>query len=161
VSGYHALETDRDWMEFADLLARLAGVFALAFFSVWAAISLGVALGLAPVVVGVAAWISYTLGVLLVVALGEPLRVRLMKRLGGDMAARSDSPIRRAWDRYGLIGLCLLAPVTTGSQIGAVIALALGAPIRRLVLLMALGAALWSAGLTLIVALGLAAVRPG
>ena len=148
-------------MEYAELLPKLGGVFALAFFSFWAAISMGVAIGITPVVVGVTAWISYTAGVLLIVALGEPLRDRLMKRLGGRMTARADSPIRRAWDRYGLIGLCLLAPVTTGSQIGAVVALALGAPIRRLVLGMALGAALWSAGLALIVALGLASVRPG
>lgn len=148
-------------MEFVALLAKLGGVFALAFFSFWAAISLGVALGMSPVMVGLAAWVSYALGVLLVVALGEPLRLLLMRRLGGKMATSADSPIRRAWDRYGLIGLCLLAPVTTGSQIGAVVALALGAPSRRLLIWMGIGAALWSIALTAVMAVGLAAVRPG
>lgn len=148
-------------MEIAALLAKLGGVFALAFFSFWAAISLGVAIGMSPLMVGVVAWVSYALGVLLIVALGEPLRVRLLKRFGGKMAASEDSPIRRAWDRYGLVGLCLLAPVTTGSQIGTIIALALGARSRRLVIWMGIGAALWSVVLTLVVALGVAVVQPG
>ncbi|MCC7208446.1 MAG: small multi-drug export protein [Anaerolineae bacterium] len=148
-------------MEVAALLAKLGGVFALAFFSFWAAISMGVALGISPVVVGVIVWISYAAGVLLVVALGEPLRARLMKRFGGKVAASADSPIRRAWDRYGLLGLCLLAPVTTGSQIGTAVALALGAPSRRLLVWMGVGAALWAVALTTVVALGLSAVRAG
>lgn len=147
-------------MEYADLLPKLGGVFALAFFSFSVAISIGVAIGISPLLVGVTAWTSYMAGVLLVVALGEPLRARLLTRFGGKMAAIEGSPICRAWDRYGLIGLCLLAPVTTGAQIGVVVALALGAPARRLVIWMVIGAALWAVGLTLIVAVGLAAVRP-
>jgi uncharacterized membrane protein len=148
-------------MEVADLLLRLGSVWALAFFSFWSAIPVGIALGIAPAVAGAAAWSSYAAGVLLVVVLGEPLRARLLKRFSKAGASQVDSPIRRTWDRYGLIGLCLLAPVTTGAQIGAIVALALGARPRRLLIGMVIGAALWATAITLALALGLAVVQPG
>ena len=128
-------------------------------FTLWASISAGLALQVAPVIVALTAWISYTVGVIIVVLLGEPIRARLLKRFGGKAAANPDSSIRRVWNRFGLIGLSLLAPVTTGSQIGALIGLSLGVPPRKLIIGMALGAALWSAVITL-AAIWFAAVRP-
>lgn len=142
-----------------DLLPKLISVFTLAFFSFWTSIPAGAALGVAPALAGFTAWLSYTVGVILVVLLGEPLRERFMKRFGGQKAANPDSPIRRAWDRYGLVGLSLLAPITTGSQIGAIVGLSLGVPPRQLIIGMAGGAALWALGITIAVALGLAAVN--
>ncbi len=143
-----------------DILPKLGSIFALAFIYFWASIPAGLALQVAPVIVALTAWISYTIGVIIVVLLGEPIRARLLKRFGGKAAANPNSAIRRVWDRFGLIGLSLLAPVTTGSQIGALIGLSLGVPPRKLIIGMALGAALWSAVITLAAVLGLAAVRP-
>jgi hypothetical protein len=139
-------------------LPKLASVFGLAFFSFWASIPAGFALGLQPVVVGFTAWLSYVAGVVLVALVGEPFRQRILARFGGKAASNPNSPIRRAWDRFGLIGLSLLAPITTGSQIGTVIGLSLGVPPRRLIAGMALGAAVWGVLLTGAVALGLTAV---
>jgi hypothetical protein len=139
-------------------LPKLASVFGLAFFSFWASIPAGFALGLQPVVVGFTAWLSYVAGVVIVALLGEPIRQRIMARFGGKAASNPNSPIRRAWNRFGLIGLSLLAPITTGSQIATVIGLSLGVPPRRLVVGMALGAATWGMLLTAAVALGLMAV---
>jgi hypothetical protein len=147
-------------LNLTDILPKLVGTFALAFVSFWASIPAGIALGLAPAIVAVTAWASYTAGVILVALLGEPLRARLLKRFGGRVASNPNSAIRRAWDRFGLIGLSLLAPVTTGAQIGAIIGLALGVPAPKLIAGMSLGAALWSIGITLAVVLGVAAVRP-
>src|SRR3954454_22552571 len=127
------------------MLPKLASVFGLAFFSFWASIPAGVALGVEPLFVGFTAWLSYTAGVVIVVVLGEPLRQRIMARFGGKIASNPNSPIRRAWDRYGLVGLSLLAPITTGAQIGAIIGLSLGVPPRRLIVGMAIGAAIWGA----------------
>jgi hypothetical protein len=147
-------------LSLAEMLPRLVSIFALAFVSFWASIPAGIALGVAPAIVAVTAWASYTAGVILVALLGEPLRARLLKRFGGRVASNPNSAIRRAWDRFGLIGLSLLAPVTTGAQIGAIIGLALGVPAPKLIAGMSLGAALWGIGITLAVVLGVAAVRP-
>ncbi|MCC7450744.1 MAG: small multi-drug export protein [Anaerolineae bacterium] len=143
-----------------DVLPKLGSIFALAFVSFWASIPAGLALHVAPVSVALTAWSSYTAGVILIARLGEPIRVRLLARFGGKATANPDAPIRWAWDRFGLLGLSLLAPVTTGAQIGALIGLSLGIPPRKLILGMTLGGALWSTGLTLAATLGLAVVRP-
>jgi uncharacterized membrane protein len=126
------------------MLLQILGIFGTAFFSLWAAVLAGIALQLNPVIVVLTTWISYSLGAILVVLLGKPIRERLLKRFGGKMNSNPDSTIRRAWNRYGLIGLALLAPITTGAQIGALLGLSFGAPPRRLILGISLGGLLWS-----------------
>ncbi len=146
-------------IDLAALLPKLIGVFALAFFSFTYAVLAGLALGLGPVVIVVITWVSYTLGVVLTVLLGDPLRKRLLARFGGKLASNPQSLVRRVWDRYGLIGLSLLAPVTTGSQIGAIVGLSFGESPRRVTIGLALGGALWSILMTAAVTLGATAVQ--
>ena len=140
-------------------LSKLAGVFGVAFFEFFVSIPGGLAVGLSPVLVAVTAWLSYTLGVIVIVLIGEPLRVRILARFGGKVAPDPNSRIRKAWDRYGVLGLSLLAPITTGAQIGAVIGLSFGAPPRRLILGMSLGAAVWAIILTVVALVGVTAVK--
>ena len=59
----------------------------------------------------------------------------------------------------GLIGLSLLAPVVTGSQIGAIIGISLGASPRRLLVFMSLGGLLWAIIFGVLISLGVAAVQ--
>ena len=143
----------------AGVLAKIGSTFALAFIYFWASIPAGMALGLTPPVVAFTAWLSYVAGVVVVVLLGEPLRKRLLARFGGKVASDPNSMIRRVWDRFGLIGLSLLAPVTVGSQTGAIVGLAFGVPPRRLVVGMALGGAAWAILITLAVVLGVTGAR--
>ena len=142
------------------LLAKLGSIFGLAFFSYWASFLSGALLQVTPVVVLLTAWASYVAGVVIVVLLGTPIRAYLLRRFGSKFTANPNNVIWRAWTRFGLIGLALLAPVTTGAQIGALIALSLGAPPRKLIAGMALGAALWGIAITLAVVLGVAAIHP-
>jgi hypothetical protein len=142
------------------MLPKLGSIFALAFIYFWASIPAGIALEVPPVIVLFTAWVSYTAGVVVVVLLGAPARAALLKRFGGKVASNPDSLLQRAWTRFGVIGLALLAPVTTGAQIGALIGLSLGAPPRKLIWTMSLGAALWGVIITLITALGASAIRP-
>lgn len=142
-----------------DEILKLASVFAVAFISFWGSFPAGVALGLPPVIIALTAWFSYEAGVILIVLLGEPIRVRLLKRFGGKAAGNPNSLIRRAWDRFGVIGIGLLAPILTGAQIGAILGLSLGVPARRLVIAMGLGAAFWGVVLTLAVMFGQLAIK--
>ena len=139
-------------------LAGLVSVFGIAFIYFWAAIPAGLAQGISPLIVGATAAISYACGVGLVVIAGQPVRAWIMRRLGGKSANSPDSTIHRIWDRYGLIGLALIAPMTTGAQIGAIIGISLNAPPRRLFLLMSLGGLLWAVVITAAFALGIAVV---
>jgi hypothetical protein len=58
------------------------------------------------------------------------------------------------WRRYGVIGFGIIAPMTVGAQIGAMIGLALNVPRGRLLVWMSIGALLWSVLLTVAVLLG-------
>lgn len=140
-------------------IAALASVFGIAFFSLWGSIPAGLALNLHPVVVILTAALSYAAGVGVIVIVGQPVRDRILRRFGGNASSNPDSAIRRAWDRYGMVGLALLAPVTTGAQIGAIIGMSLNAEPRRLFLLMSLGGLLWSAVFGIAIALGIEVVR--
>ena len=142
-----------------DELPKLISVFGIAFLSLWASIPAGLALGLNPVAVVGTAAVSYASGVGLVVFLGQPIRNWLMRRFGDKISGDPNSAVRRAWDRFGLIGLALLAPITTGAQIGAAVGMALNAPPRRLFVLMAIGGLAWAALLGVLISVGVVAIR--
>ncbi len=147
-------------MDVGTVLLHLLSVFGIAFVSLWAAIPAGLALGLGPVAVAATTALSYACGVGLVVLLGKPLRDRIMKRFGGKLnSTNQDTFIHRTWRRFGIIGLALLAPMTTGAQVGAALGLSLGVPPRRLWIAMSLGAVLWAALLTTAVVLGVLGAR--
>ncbi len=137
-------------------LPKILSVFALAFFTFWPAIPAGLALGLSPLVVVLTTTISYVCGVALILLPGERVRNWLMQRYQqrATQANEERGVIRQIWERYGIIGLGLLGPMTVGAQIGAVLGLSLNAPPRRLFIWMAIGALVWSIVLTLAVTLG-------
>ncbi len=135
---------------------RLLTIIALGAVELWAAIPAGLALKANPVVVGVAAAGGAMLGVLVVVLLGEHVRHWLAGRHRGERETGSHGLIRLIWDRYGVIGLGLFAPIVTGAPLGAALGLALGVPAGRLLFWMFAGIAIWSAVLTLVGVLGMA-----
>lgn len=158
----HDIEIEHGDQDSVAGIAILGTVFAWAFLSFWSAIPAGIALQAAPAAVALTVTVSYGAGAVLVVAAGTPLRRRIAQRM--ERGAKPGKPnrmvtaVQTAWNRFGLAGLALLAPVTVGAQIGAVIGLSLGARPLRLVIAMTLGAALWSILITLAVVGGLLAV---
>ncbi len=150
-------------------LVALITIFGWAFFSFWSAIPAGVALNVEPLAVVLATTLSYGSGAALVVIVGAPLRERIQRRLakrpasaepedGTPQPSRMMRLIYGAWERFGMIGLALLAPITVGSQIGAVIGLSLGARPIRLIAVMTAGALVWAVVLVVALRLGVGAV---
>lgn len=135
-------------------LPKLLSIFSLAFFYFWGAIPAGLALGLSPVVVILTTTFSYMCGVALVVLPGERLRAWIMKRLARKTTLNPDSLAGRMWERFGLAGLGLAAPMTLGAQVGATLGIALNARPRRLFLWMFAGAFGWSVLLTVLTMMG-------
>ncbi|MBL8119954.1 MAG: hypothetical protein J0L63_17900 [Anaerolineae bacterium] len=146
-------------MAVGELLAGVMSTFGLGFFYFIASIPAGMALGLPGWVAAVTAWLSYTLGVVLVVAVGAPVRAWLARRFKLADEPDPDKLIWRIWKRYGLAGLALLAPVTVGSQIGALLGVSMGVKPRALLVGMSLGVAVWCAGIALAVTLGVQVVQ--
>ena len=136
-----------------ELLLKLATVFCLATFELWAAIPAGLALKLDPVTTGVAASAGAITGMFLAALLGERARAWHLKRKGLG-SERSGGRLQKIWERYGVAGLGLLAPLITGAPLGVVIGLAMKAPYKPLVMWMSVGIVLWGAVLTALAALG-------
>ena len=139
-----------------DLLLKLLTVFALAAVELWAAIPAGLALRLHPVTVGVAAAAGAILAATVVILAGDRLRAWLARRHDGKLEQGRDGLIRRVWDRWGAMGLGLLAPILTGAPLGAALGLTLGVPAGRLLLWISLGVILWSVIITIAGIFGLA-----
>jgi uncharacterized membrane protein len=153
-----------------SLLLQLLTVAGMGAILIWAAVPAGLAMGLHPAAVAAASAAGSIMVVLAVVLIGEPARAWLIRRLGpnferalGEVTASADgdgssggkrSAIARLWQRYGFIGLALVAPLFPGPPGAAALALALGIPGRRVLLWMSVGVLLWTAGFTLAVTLG-------
>ena len=108
---------------------------------------------------GITAVIGAGLGALATALVGERVRSWLVRRHSGKGETRPHGLVFRIWERYGVIGLGLLAPPLTGAPLGVALGLTLGAPVGRLLLWMSLGIVLWSIPLTLVGALGIEGIK--
>jgi hypothetical protein len=132
---------------------QFLSVVAIAIVELWAAVPAGIAMGLPAVLVWAATLCGALLGITVVVVAGDRLRTWLVARFGHG-GAREGGRLRRLWDRYGVVGWGLLAPLLLGAPLAAAIGVALGAERGRLTVWLGAGAALWTTVLTVAVALG-------
>lgn len=139
-----------------DIFPKVVTVFGLGAVELWAAIPAGLALGLHPVATAIASALGAITSGLVVALLGDRARAWLVARHGVPRDGGGHGTIRRIWDRYGVMGLGLLAPLLVGAPLGTALGLLLGAPVRRLLLWVSVGIVLWSGLLTAAAALGLA-----
>ncbi|MBZ0295413.1 MAG: small multi-drug export protein [Anaerolineae bacterium] len=120
-------------------MLQVVTIFLLALLSLWAAAGLGLALGIAPLPLLVALTLANALVVLIVVMVGRPLCDRLLARHNC-----MNSPAGRVLRKYGVVGLALVSPLSTGAALGTALGIALNVPPRRLIIAMTIGAAVWS-----------------
>ena len=132
-------------------LLKLLSTAAAGALDVWVGIITGLALGLSPAVSGALSIASALAGVALVVALGGRLRHLIYR---SRRLAKRRERIERVWKRYGIPGVALQAPLLTGPLLATLLALALGAPARSLLLWMLASVVLWGLVLTGAAALG-------
>jgi hypothetical protein len=127
------------------LLLALPLTFAFGALDLWAAILIGLVLGLSPVLSGVTAAAGGLLGAALVTIAGELLQHWLYSlRWFSKRRAR----VERLWNRYGLIGVAFQSPVFAGTLISTLVALGLGAPPRKLLFWMSMSLVFWGGVLT-------------
>lgn len=136
------------------LLLKILAIFALGVAELWAAAPAGVVMRLHPLLVFLLAAAGAVTGGTVVILLGERVRVWIKKRRRFENVEKQQGLIYRVWQRYGIIGWGLLAPLLVGSPLGAAFGLALGAPSRRLLIWLGVGSVLWSAVFSAVSALG-------
>lgn len=133
--------------------------FGLGFLYFISAIPGGVAAHAPVWLAATAAWLGYSAGGFVVLAAGAPLRTWITRKMKIDPTPDPTKLFWKVWGRSGLWGLGLIAPVTVGPQVTAVIALALGESPRRIQLAISLGVLPWVIALGLLTALGAHALK--
>ena len=123
-----------------SLFSALLLAFGLGFIYFISAIPASVAAGAPLELAAIIAWFGYFMGALIVLLLGEPLRSFLVKKRNLSFIPDEKILFWRIWNQYGVIGLGLVAPITIGPQIAALILLGLGVKPLKILLSILLGA---------------------
>lgn len=134
---------------------KLLTLFALGVAELWAAAPAGAVMGLDPLLVCLVAAAGAVSGGTVVILLGERVKAWLAKRGKREKLEERRGLLFRVWQRHGVVGWGLLAPLVVGSPLGAALGLVLGAPPRRLLPWLAAGSIIWSAVFSVISTLGL------
>ena len=132
-------------------LLKLISTAAAGALDVWVGIITGLALGLSPASSGAVSIAGAVAGVTLVVAAGGRLQHLIYR---SRRLSKRRERIERVWERYGIPGVALQAPLLTGPLLATLLALALGAPARPLLMWMLASVVLWGAVLAGAAALG-------
>ncbi len=135
-------------------ITGIATAFGLGFIYFISAIPAGAASGAAVWWSAMAAWLGYSVGGLIVLLTGAPLRDWMVRKLKVPVQRDPTKLAWRVWDRWGLAGLGLLAPVTIGPQATAVLALAMGEKTPRILAALSLGVVPWCVVFAVLTALG-------
>lgn len=125
------------------MIPGILTAFGLGVFYFVGAIPGGVAAHAPLWAAALAAWLGYSFGGTMVLVGGAPLRAWITTRLKINPHPDPSKLFWRVWARFGLWGLCLIAPVTVGPQATAAVALALGEPPRRIQLAISTGILPW------------------
>jgi hypothetical protein len=133
---------------------KLLTIFALGVAELWAAAPAGVVMRLDPLLVCAVAALGAVAGGTVIILLGERVKAWLQQRRKREKLEERRGLLYRVWQRYGVIGWGLLAPLLIGSPLGAAFGLVLGAPPRRLLPWLAAGSILWSVVFSILTALG-------
>ena len=133
--------------------------FAFGFLYFLGAIPAGVASGTPLWLTAISAWAGYSAGALVVLLAGTPLREWLVRKLRIPVKRDSSKLIWRIWERWGLAGLGLLAPVTIGPQAGSVLALAVGERTIPIFVALSLGVIPWCLLFAVLVEFGVKIAR--
>lgn len=136
-----------------------AVAFGFGFLYFLGAIPAGAAAGAPLWLAAVSAWAGYSVGALVVLLAGTPLRDWLVRKLNIPVKRDPSKLVWRVWERWGLAGLGLLAPVTIGPQAGSVLALAVGERAARVFVALSLGVVPWCVLFAVLVRFGVKIVR--
>jgi hypothetical protein len=122
-----------------NMATGAAVAFGLGFLYFISAIPAGAASGCPLWLAAASAWAGYSAGALVVLLAGAPLRDWLIRKLRIPVKRDTSKLIWRIWERWGLAGLGLLAPVTIGPQAGSILALAVGERAVRVFVALSIG----------------------
>jgi hypothetical protein len=144
-----------EWAQDQSTVWQFIIIFVIAF-APWMDVSIvapiGVAWGLAPLGVAITAFSGNLLLVLLLGFFFEQFyawREKRREAKGITEPSKKETKSKKIWDRYGIPGLALLAPILVGTDIAAVLALTFGSSRLQVISWMTVSLAVWTAIFTI------------
>ncbi|GGG68597.1 small multi-drug export protein [Paenibacillus radicis (ex Gao et al. 2016)] len=144
-----------EWIQQAEGIWQYIVLFLLAaapWLDVFVVVPLGIVAKMPPVAVAVTGFAGNFLMTLLIgIFFKHFLSWREKRKLkkGIKAPSKKETRARQVWERYGLPGLALLAPVILGTDIATLLALSFGSSRVRVIQWMAVSLAVWTIVMTL------------
>lgn len=139
-----------EWADQAGAMWQYVVLFLLAFapfFDVSIVVPLGILWGLSPIGVAIVSFFgNFVLLVLLGIFFRQYTKWRTQRRLkqGITEPSKAETKSRKIWEKYGIPGLALVAPVFVGTDIAAVLALTFGSSRTKVMSWMTFSLILWT-----------------
>jgi uncharacterized membrane protein len=141
------------------MIIKIISVFLLGALELVAAIPSGFAMGLSPMINILVSSAGGITGVIVVALAGEKLVSLIYRIRKTDPEKIKSGKIYRVFNRYGLIGLALAAPLSTGFPLGAALSVSLGTKPKRIILWLSLGIILWTILMVFLGSLGVSFLK--
>ncbi|MBL8029252.1 MAG: small multi-drug export protein [Fibrobacteres bacterium] len=136
-----------------EIILKCISVYLAGVFELWTAIPAGMALKLNPVLISLFGALGASTAVMIVLIVGEPIRKWLMS-FKKSKVDNPDSRLKKIWDKFGVPGLSVIAPLLLGAHIGAAVGLTLGGNRAKIAVWMTISCFVWSAIFTFIGQMG-------
>ncbi|WP_026696124.1 small multi-drug export protein [Peribacillus kribbensis] len=139
-----------DWAQHAGSAWQYVVLFifsAAPWVDVSLMVPLGILWGLPPIPVSIVVFLG---NFLLIILLGiffkriSAWRKSRMELKGSSKMFKQETRSRKIWEKYGIPGLALLAPVIIGTDIAAILALSFGSSKLRVVVWMTISLGIWT-----------------
>jgi uncharacterized membrane protein len=139
-----------EWAQDANIYIQYVVLFLFAaapWMDVSIIVPLGIVWGLPPIGVSI---VAFSGNFLLILLLGiffkkiDRWRKNRKQKKGIQNPTKKERRSREIWEKYGIPGLALVAPIFVGTDIAAIIALTLGSSKTRVVGWMTISLAVWT-----------------
>lgn len=141
------------------LLLQIGAIYLAGITGIYKGIPVGIAIKAHPILIAGLTALGSITTVLVINYSGTPFRNWIFCKIGMDKLEKKKGRFTDLMDRYGVIGLGLIASGTIGPIATILLGLITLKDTSRLMIYLVIGIILWSIGLTVVAVLGVDAIR--
>ncbi len=119
-------------------------IFVTSLTGIWKGIPVGIALQVEPLHIGIATALGGVISALILFFAGEKVRLWFEKRMGEEKLNKNKNRFGNWLNKYGVVGLGLLAPGPLGQIVPVILGLVMVNNIKRFAVYHCIGTVIWS-----------------
>lgn len=143
------------YFEMGTIWVQIATIYLAGITGIWKGIPVGFALQAPPLITGFFTALGSITAVVILLLSGERFKSWVMRRYGKARMDKQGGRFYRLMQRYGVVGLGLIASGVIGPILSTLLGVALIEKTRRLMIFLIAGVILWSGLITLMAAMGI------